>query len=857
MKGGSEMAKQKAKAPAKKKKADDHRLPGGVKPTAYRLTIDPDLNALTYAGSVEIDIVADAGTKQIEVNALDLAIAGATINGIPVRMAVDAKRERVAVTAPKPLKGKATLGFKFTGVISEKMRGFYRSRYVLPDGTNRFMGTTQFEATSARRAFPCFDEPALKATFEVTMLVPKGRTAVSNMPVASDTTSGEKRRVTFQPTPVMSTYLLMFSVGEFEHLQGQTKAGVPVRVYTTPGRKELGKFALETAIRGLEWFDGYYEIPYANAVPKCDLLAIPDFEAGAMENWGAITFRETAIFVDEKKSSVPQKRRVAEVVLHELAHQWFGNLVSPEWWSYLWLNESFATFMAFKATAALFPEWNIWEEYVAATTSGGISLDSLRSSHPVEVPVGNANEVDQIFDAISYNKGGSVLRQLESAVGEEVFRQGISKYLKTFAYDVAKSDDLWSAIGRSVPKMMDGWTRQTGLPVVLASRDGKKLKLTQERFLLDRDPAKPAKDATTWDIPVPMIDASGRKASARLAARSAVVDAPDKVKLNAAQTGFYLVQYDEAGWKALAKSLASLPALDRFGLQADAYSLMRAGYLSVASYLDLAGAYASEENHHVWGGLAAGVRALADIYAGDPAVAKLLEWGQKLFRGIIAKAGWDEKPGESSEQQLLRMTVLAAGMHFGEPQVVEEVRRRFAAARKDLSTVAPNLQGLVFAGAARHGGDEVLDQLTGLYEMADLPEVKVRLLGATGSFRREAPLRKAVDFTLSSGKVRPQDGFYVFSSVPIEVKPAAWALVKEHWATLDQRYGKSGMIGHIISAAASAIPTEEHAKDVEAFFKAHPAPFATEKIKQTLEGIRARAKFRARNADALMRYFGR
>lgn len=823
-------------------KASAHRLPASIRPTAYRLTIEPDLEALTYTGRVEIDVQARSAERQVELNALDLTIESAQIDGTDVRWKLDPKKERMILRAPLK-KGRATLAVAFRGAISERMRGFYRSRYRLPDGTERWMGTTQLEPTSARRAFPCFDEPALKATFELTIVVPEGRTAVSNMPVARQ----EARRVTFAPTPVMSTYLLYFAVGEFESIEGRTKGGVPVRVFTTPGRSSLGRFALETAVRGLDWFDGYYGIPYAQAVPKCDLLAIPDFEAGAMENWGAITFRETAIYIDEKNSSVPQKRRVAEVVLHELAHQWFGNLVSPEWWSYLWLNESFATFMAFKATDALFPDWHIWEEYVSVTTAGGIALDSLRSSHPVEVPVGNPNEVDQIFDAISYNKGGSVLRQLEQAVGEETFRRGIGKYLRTFAYGVARSDDLWSAIGRTVPCMMDGWTRRIGLPVVIANRAGRTMSLRQERFLIDRDPARPAKDASLWTIPVPAIDAAGKRTHGWLKKRTGSLAVPPGAKLNAGQSGFYLVHYEDADWSDLAR----YPAIDRTGLQADAYSLMRAGYLPVSRYLDLAGAYRGEENHHAWGGLAAGVRALADIFVGDPDAPRLVAWARELFAPIIAKVGWEERPEESSERQLLRATVLSAGMFFGVPSVVGEVRRRFP------GPVAPNLQNVVFTGAVRHGGDEMFDRVIGLYEKADLPEVKVRLLGATGAFLRAAPLRRAVEYTLLSGKVRPQDGYVVFSGVPIETRADAWALVKEHWKTIDGRYGKSGFIGHIISAAASAIPSEAHARDVEAFFKRHPAPFATAKIRQVLEGIRARARFRKRNARALADFFGR
>ncbi|MBI2930161.1 MAG: M1 family metallopeptidase [Planctomycetes bacterium] len=838
---------------------DEFRLSARVKPHVYHLTLEPDLEALTFRGEVTIDVELLDATREIVLHVADLEIAEATAGQARLDVSLDAARERATLASDRPLPaGRVTLKIRFSGALSDKMRGFYRSLYTRPDGSKGVMATTQFEATSARRCFPCFDEPALKAAFEVTLVVPKDRAAVSNMPmVAEEVDAGGRRRVRFSPTPVMSTYLLAFAVGEFEWIEGQTKDGVPVRVYTTPGRTPLGRFALETAVRGLEFFDEYYGIPYRSALPKLDLLAIPDFEAGAMENWGAITFRETAIFVDPQKSSVPQRRRVAEVVLHELAHQWFGNLVSPEWWSYLWLNESFATFMAFKAVDALFPEWRIWEEYLAQITSAGISLDSLRSSHPVEVPVRDPNEVDQIFDAISYNKGGSVLRMLEQAIGEEAFRKGIGIYLQKHAYAGATTDDLWKGLaevcGLDVPAMMNGWTRQTGLPVVLARREDGRLRLRQERFLLDRDPDRPGEDPTVWEIPVTLVDASARRSAARFSGREKAIDAPAGwVKLNAGQAGFYLVHYDDGGWQALSKAVESMALLpmDRYGLQENAYSLMRAGYLSVPAYLRLAGAYAREENHHVWGGLAGGLRALADIFVGDPHVSRLEAWAQRLYRPVAEKVGWEERADESPERLLLRATVLGAAVHFGDPGAVAEVKKRFEAARRDLASVPPNLQSLVFSGAARHGGEETLAALMGLYEKADLAEVKVRLLGAMGAFREAVPLRRAVAYALSE-KVRAQDAVYVFSSVPIESRPAAWALLKEHWSVLDRRYGKSGMIGHFIAAAASGIPTEEHARDVESFFREHPAPYATEKIKQTLEGIRARARFRERNRGAL------
>ncbi|MBI3854556.1 MAG: M1 family metallopeptidase [Planctomycetes bacterium] len=844
--------------------SNEFRLPSAVAPRTYRLALEPDLESLTFKGEVAIDLDVKNPTREIVLHAANLDVASARLGGETLELRPEPARDRLALVAAKPLAaGLATVTLAFSGKLSEEMRGFYRSSYTRPDGSKGVLATTQFEATSARRCFPCFDEPALKAVFEVTMIVPKGLQGVSNMPPASEEALGDgRRRVRFAPSPVMSTYLLAFAVGEFDSIDGKTEDGMPVRVFTTPGRAELGRFALETAIRGLKFFGDYYGIPYRKALPKLDLLAIPDFEYGAMENWGAITFRETAIFVDPKRSSIPQRRRVAEVVLHELAHQWFGNLVTPEWWSYLWLNESFATFMAYKASNALFPEWNIFEEYLAQITSAGKSLDSLRSSHPVEVIVRDPNEVDQIFDAISYNKGGSVLRMLERSVGEDAFRRGIRRFLESRAYACATTDDLWSALGEAtgadVGSMMNGWTRTTGLPALLVERQCGRLRLRQERFLLDRDPAKPAEDPALWEIPLPTVDGAGRSSVLRLSGRETTVDAPaaDWIKVNAGQAGFYLTHYDDAGWRALAKAVEALAlgAMDRYGLQEDAYSLMRAGYLSVPGYLRLAGAFSREENHYVWAGVADGIAALTEIFTGDPDVPRLEEWGRKLVMPTLQKVGCDEKAEDPNERLLLRATLMGAALRFGDPEAVEQVRTRFEAARKNLSALPPNTRSVILSGAARNGDAAVFDALTELHEKADLPEVKVQLLRALGAFRLEPLLRRAVAYALSD-KVRRQDAMAVFGSIPIEMKPVGWKLLQEHWPVLDERYGKSGLIGHFIAAAAGGIPSEEHAAQVERFFKEHPVPYASEKIKQTLEGIRARAGFRARNRRGLADFF--
>jgi aminopeptidase N len=342
----------------------------------------------------------------------------------------------------------------------------------------------------------------------------------------------------------------------------------------------------------------------------------------------------------------------------------------------------------------------------------------------------------------------------------------------------------------------------------------------------------------------------------RLKERSKQVPAPKSVKLNAGQCGFYLTHYDDEGWSNLAETAEAFSALDRFGLQSDAYSLMRAGYLPVATYLKLVRGFRGETSHRVWSGLVSGLRALTEIFAGNEQSPRLAKFARDLLRPSVDRVGWEERPGEASDQRMLRTIVLAAASYFGDGATIEAVQLRFEAARKDLSAVPPDLQGLVFTGAALHDADDVLDALMALYEQAPLPETKVQLLKATGAFRREAPLRRAVAYTLHSGKVRPQDSVYVFSGTPIETRAIAWALVKENWKIIDQRFGGSSLLASIISAAAGGIASEAHAKDVEAFFKTHPVPKAAEAIKHTLEGIRARASFRARNRGALEAYFG-
>ena len=441
---------------------DKQLLPSAVTPQHYDLSLAPDLEAFTYTGVCTVQLLVSEPCDAITFHAKDLAIsAGVLVDaagvertnpGGPDVLYGEEKQETATVALSAPLTAAdigtvVTLRLEFTGELNDKMAGFYRSAYPAPDGSGetRYLAVTQFEPTDARRCFPCWDEPALKATFGMTLTVPDDRVALSNMPektVVKDAAGG-KKTVTFETTPVMSTYLLAFCVGEFDHIEDTTPEGVTVRCWTPVGKSEQGRFALDTAVGSLSFFGEYFDNAYP--LPKMDMIAVPDFSAGAMENWGLVVYRASLMLFEEGKTPTNAKQSIGYVVGHELAHQWFGNLVTMEWWSQLWLNEGFATWVGWRAMDHLYPEWKVWSQFLTNEQSMGLGLDSLRSSHPVEVPIQSAGQVNEIFDAISYSKGSCVIRMLEAHLGEETFRAGMRAYVARHAYGNAGTTDLWQA----------------------------------------------------------------------------------------------------------------------------------------------------------------------------------------------------------------------------------------------------------------------------------------------------------------------------------------------------------------------------------------------------------------------------
>ena len=856
-------------------------LPETARPSKYRIKLQPDLKNFTFDGEQSVDLLILEATSTIVLNSIDLEISKTTLhaNGTTLTsksVTIDKDAETATLDFGETIQpGDARLEMVFTGELNDKLIGFYRSEYTSQDGETRYLATTQFEPTDARRAFPCWDEPAKKATFEVTLVFSDEYQAVSNTPVVEEAVPGPGlKSVRFAETPIMSTYLLVFIVGNLTSIEERAAGGTTVGVWTTPGKEDQASFALDTSVRLLGYFNEYFGIPYP--LPKLDHIAIPDFAAGAMENWGAVTYRETALLVDPDNSSAGTRQRVAEVIAHEMAHMWFGDLVTMEWWDDLWLNESFASWMGNKAVDWLFPEWEMWTQFVNMDTNRALSLDGLKNSHPIEQAVKNPAEVSQLFDAISYSKGASVIRMLENFLGEESFRKGLNRYLSSHMYDNARTEDLWSALetesGQPVTAIMDSWVKQMGYPVlqVESDRTGGQttLSVTQERFVYDRllDDGGPDSDFDNevWRVPVSASQGSEESTVTVMDGRQTQIDVPGPgdgwVKLNPLQTGFFRVNYSTEDWQRLVPAIESLElhATDRLGIQNDAYALSRAGLLPVTQFLSLAQAFKNEGDASVWSDLASNLRDIEQLISDEAIHPAYQGFAREIFGPAARKIGWEPKSGEGHLDALLRSTVLSQAGSYHDPDVTAQASERFQIYLQDRETLAPDLRGVVFALAAQSGGKDVYDQIWGLEGETDLAEEKIRLLMSLTRFQQHELLNSTLADSLSA-KVRSQDSITLVAGVAANPKgrDLAWEFVKDNWAEFDRRYGGGGFGLMRLVSICSHFNSQEKADEVDSFFAEHPAPAAERTIRQALERVRLNIKWLEQNRQELTDWFAK
>ncbi len=802
------------------------RLSKDVIPKEYKIELKPDLENFTFSGKETITLEVLKKTKTLTLHSKEIDIETAHMSDMwknkifAGKISYNKKSETVTFLFPKIIeKGKVNLIIIFQGILNDKMRGFYRSKYLVK-GKESIMATTQFEATDARRAFPCFDEPAHKAVFHVSLIIPKNKTAISNtLPVSVLEHEAEYKIVKFMPTPKMSTYLLAFIIGNFENIEKKTNRGTLIRVFTTPGKIHQAKFALDCAVRTIQFYEKYFDIPYP--LPVLDMIAIPDFASGAMENWGAVTYRESAILVDEENSSISNKQWVALVIAHELAHQWFGNLVTMEWWTHLWLNEGFASYIEYLAVDKMFPKWDIWTQFATSDLNVALRLDSLTSTHPIEVEVHNPDEIGEIFDEVSYSKGASVIRMLADYLGEKDFRDGLRYYLKKHSYKNTETIHLWQAFEKiskkPVAKMMRSLTSKPGYPVIRAQKLNGKINFSQNRFFASPISKAKSKDKTKWEIPITF----------------------KNNKVNYGETGFYRTAYDKELLSRLVEPVLkkTLSPLDRLGIIRDLFALSEAGIVPTTDALEFLTAYKNEDNYTVWLEIATGLAKLEQLLTKTTSVDNINKLTIELFSPVAHRLGWNKKENEKHTDTLLRSLAISRAGRAGDKKIITEAKKKFqlALTRKNLS---PDIRGAVYGIIATWGGPKEHGILVKMYQKETLHEEKNRIGNALGDFSYSQLLEKTCKFAMSK-EVRIQDTVSILSSVGANPngRDIWWNFIQKNWQTLVSHYGEGGLTLAKAIKAISGSAEEKHFKSFKKFFSTHKAPGATRAIEQVLERL--------------------
>ena len=819
-----------------------------INPINYELVFSPDLKNFKFGGRETITADCKKATKLISLNCAEIKIISCQIQNkgrvIDSSIKINEKKEELQINLKEKIRGYVKIQIEFQGILNDRLLGFYRSQYKHGSKT-KYLATTQFEAADARRAFPCWDEPKAKATFDITIIADNKFTAISNMPIKSKTKLGTKTSYQFGKTPIMSTYLIYLGVGEFEYLS--SKVGkIQIRVVTTKGNKSKGRFSLDLGKKLLVSYEKYFGIKYP--LPKLDLIAVPDFAAGAMENWGAITFRETILLYDSKTSSTRTKQFIAEVISHEIAHQWFGNLVTMEWWNDLWLNESFATFMATKFVDKFYPEWDLWNQFVEDAMNVAMGLDSLKTTHPIDVKVNSPSEIREIFDAISYDKGGCILRMLEDYVGEPNFRKGLMTYLKAFKYKNARGQDLWDAIGKAskmpVSSMVNSWLKQPGFPLVEIQQDGNKLQIKQNRYLLEED--KKSKKGL-WKIPL-AIGFSGNTVTKLFSTKSMSFTIPKSIGFvaNYGRKGFYRVKYDEGILLDL-KMLVDqkqIPSIDRWAIQNDLYSLCVSGKEQVRNYLDFSDAYYEEESYLASINVAHNLAGLYFHSFDEKFSDEIRDYAVNYFRKILFDLGWETKKSDKHTDALLRSFTISTLGKMDDSEVAQEAKKRYHQFLRSPKSLPADLIEPICSIAAWNGNSKTHTELVQLYKNSKTMEEKLRFLGAMCGFKDQKLLKKSLDFSQTS-EVRSQNMQLPIMKVAANPygKKILWPWLKKNWKNLNKKVGHGNPLFNRIVASISSIADDSMEQEIKQFFKKNPTPGTERTQAQTLERIRINSKF--------------
>jgi len=841
-------------------------------PSHYELNISLADDKLSFSGNVKI-LGSKTGrpSKRITLHQKDLKINNVTL------FYIDKKGTKSSIDISRTLKHKSydelrihtinnlysgsyEILIDFEGNITKNMDGIYPCVFTDNESEKKLI-VTQFESHHAREAFPCIDEPEAKATFELCLNHPKEETALSNTPKSSEIVENNRMISTFEVTPLMSTYLLAFVVGEMAYLEDTSKNGVKIRTYSVPKLIDSAKFALDTAVKSMDFYEDYYDIPFP--LPKCDFVALPDFASGAMENWGIITFREQLLLCDDH-TSLSTKQYIAIVVAHELTHQWFGNLVTMRWWTDLWLNEGFASWMEYLAVDSIFPEWNLWTQFAVDDQQSALSADSLEYTHPIEVKVNHPDEIRTIFDIISYQKGASIIHMLNDYLGQESFKEGLRYYLKKHAYKNTDTVDLWKALEdvskKPVTKFMGVWTSKSGYPIVSVNKIQDSYQISQKRFVTNPN-SSARNDSTLWPIPlltkdlnIKTIDRRKTKVNFNKTERA--------LKLNRGQTGFYRVDYSHELQNDLITDLKNgkLNHIDRMGLLSDGFEVTRAGYQSTDEYLDLLKHFSEESSLATWEIIANSLgtirNRLSENDDDDGLREAMKPFIYKLVDKQLARLGWDTAPGEDHLDSLLRPLIIGLAASSDKPEIIAKAIELYKLKIEKNYHINPDLRGIVYSIIAKNGDKTEYQQLLKLYKNTHSGDEKLSLTAAMTSFK-QPELNKAVLELLKTDVIRLQDtGYWIaYSFMNRHSRKITWEWIKTNWDWLKENNGTDLSFSRMPVYAARNFSSDKMLKEYTVFFESKMEPMIDRSFKQGLEIIETNVAWHNRDAKSALDWF--